>query len=183
MRAAWTWLHSCALVFGAALVGSCGGNAFTSGDAGVGDGGSDTGTEAGVTDGALEGSTGIGTHCGTVPTCFEPTKVCCIAGSTDFTCAHATCGCNTQLACSVPSDCPLLTPVCCIANVQDTTCTSGHDVSSCTTATGCQTNGGTPMCNPSNPEACIAIGKTCKTDSSTLTNFGLPAGFGYGVCD
>jgi hypothetical protein len=177
-----TTLRTCGHMGWLVLVGACGGVAFTQGspvDGGLGDGGSPPKMDGGASDvgvsvdaGSADGAVGTpGVSCGGT-TCLAPTPVCC-AGS-PLGCAHLECGCETQLECAKDSECSGATR-CCIDIRQDAACGAGHFVARC--AIACL-NGGKQLCNPGSR----CLNGPCSTDSGDLSNVGLPAGAGFGVC-
>jgi hypothetical protein len=109
--------------------------------------------------------------------CSGDTPVCC-ASSQPTSCAHVDCGCGTQLECSRDADCAGLTRVCCIDLRMDAPCPAGHFVARC--AVAC-VNGSMQLCNPALLRPTCLNG-SCSSDSGDLSNVGLPAAAGFGVC-
>ncbi|THD46081.1 MAG: hypothetical protein E8A46_27555 [Bradyrhizobium sp.] len=142
-----------------------------SGEAGGGEGGSG---EAG----SVEGGPGLAIQCGPQTQCSGATPVCCL-GAAGASCAHAECGCETQLECTSDLDCQLPTALCCIDQRQDATCAAGHFAAKC--AAACL-NGASHLCDPNSQKIQCAPGAQCSNDQSDLQNVGLPAFPGYGVC-
>jgi hypothetical protein len=189
--------------FAAALwiVAACGGNSFTTGPAGAdaGDSKRDSGGPAlDASGGSPDGSSaesggpdassaeagdaavfsGSGIPCG-AKACSGTLPVCCLG--TTPSCSHVLgCQCATAINCASNADCDALNPVCCIAKRgADTSCATTHTTSRCEIGCG---NGAVQMCNPAARTPTCPSGQVCSTDSGDLSNAGLPANDGYGVC-
>jgi hypothetical protein len=163
--------------------GATGDGGGTDGPAGVESGAAEAGPgEGGAIEGGFAegGPANPGVPCGPSTDCSGATPVCCLGSGTTPSCAHAQCGCATQLECASDFDCTsTLAPTCCINKVADATCTASHEVARC--AAACL-NGAQHLCDPNAQKQQCTVGTQCSTSGGDLSNVNLPNDGLYGVC-
>jgi hypothetical protein len=181
--------------------GSSGGSGSGSGGSSgaIKDGGGGDGAisgEGGTPDGDCADSYSTPTFCGDKGTCSPDAGqgyLCCIDPSAMqvYSCAACGCGCATELSCARPGDCRgtpgvvdsgVVDPVCCIAQQP---CGGGsmHYVATCMARSTCDmTNRSAILCDVDAATGFLA-GCGMNNCSPDTSNYGIPRGSGYGVCN